>query len=58
MEPTSHEADRIEKQATMWVKESKDNTKSYNFDEAIDLAGELNTQNTSILFYKVVGNFN
>lgn len=43
MEITNYESDIIEKQITIPVKDSEEKPKCYNFDEAIDLAGELKT---------------
>lgn len=43
MEPTSDKNNSLQKQSTVMVKKYVDNPKSYDFDEAIDLTGELKT---------------
>lgn len=52
MEATNHESDITEKQMTRRGKESEEKPKSFNFDEAIDLAGELYTYPLLFVLYK------
>lgn len=50
METINYESDIIEKQITMSGKDSEEKPKCYNFDEAIDLAGEL--KHLLFIFFK------
>lgn len=57
METANHEPVTIEKQITTLWKETEERPKSYNYDEAIDLAGELKTYRY-YLYYINIPTFN
>lgn len=50
MKTSNHELGMIEKQLTVREIESGVKFKCYNFDEAIDLAGELKTYRCAVIY--------